>query len=429
MKKTICIVLAVVIGLLGSGCASSKKTEGENEQVVLHIGLPSGDKLTPWAIVEGFQKEKPNITLEIDETPWVEYMRKLKLQLAGGTPPGLFLMDSGFVMSMGMNGALLDLSDRVKKDIKADDYSAALFAGKDPDGKLWGIPHALNSAAVFYNKKMFDDAGIPYPTDDWTYDEMFEIAKKLTVKDPNSDGRNDKYGLGLNGNITIGWLPFVTATGGAPLDETRTKSMFTDPKTIEGMKKLVDASTDDTMCAPTDWVNAMGGHQTGLYKNQLAMIINQTSLIGNLNRGGEVDFDVAPIPIGWDGKRHVTYVPNFLSISKAVPESEQNAAWEFLEYYLSDEPQRLTAEQMLAGIPIKKTALEYLANRKDTSPANIKAFYEYLDDCGVTLYENKTWTEWEPKVTETVREMCGKRMSFDEGMAKIEKDVSLVLGN
>lgn len=131
-----------------------------------------------------------------------------------------------------------NLEPYIKRDLKTEDYVSALTSAK-LDNKIYGIPHGINPGALAFNKQIFKENNIPFPTDDWTYNDMIETAKKLT-KDTNGDGKPDIYGFQAGSNITLGWLPWMRAYGGSALDSTLTKSNFTDSKSIQGLTAWAD---------------------------------------------------------------------------------------------------------------------------------------------------------------------------------------------
>jgi len=424
MKKALSIILLVSIMILSVGC----NTKTTDEAVTLKLGLPSGKDVTPMEILDSFKEKNPNITVELDESPWNEFKKKLKMQIAASNPPNTFIMDSGYVAALGAMGASVDLSDRVKKELNEKDYSSALFAGKDPAGRLWGIPHGINSVAIYYNKTLFDQAGLPYPEANWTFDDMFELASKLT-RDTNGDGTIDQYGMAYGSSITDGWLPFVAAMGGAPLDETRKKSMFKDEKTIEGLKKYVYPQQSG-ISPSAEWIAANGNSVSSFYMGKIGLYMAQASVVNILNKNAPQGFnyDVQMMPIGWDGQRHCVYVPNQWTIFSRTTDAEQNAAWKWVKHFISEESQMKVADTLLAGYPIKQSALDYIS-KKNTVPTNMKAFYEGIDDYGLTIYENKTFEEWRPKVDLITTQMRRGEKAFDAGLEEIEAVVTESLVN
>lgn len=403
MKKALSILLVLVMAVAMTACGGNSAVNVGNEllegydpsvQTTLNLANPSGDALTPDEMFDTFNAKGLNIELKVDTTPWNDFQRKLKSQLAAKSPATVFIVDSGYCASLGGKNAVMDLTAIVNRDLNKDDYLGSLYGATDAEGHLWGVPHAMNSIAIFYNKAIFDEKGIPYPTEDWTYEEMYDIAKKLTF-DRDGDGEIDVYGFNYGmTNITEGWLPVVLASGAEPLDETRTKSTINTPEFLEGIKRFV-APVVEGFGPDNLWATNEGGSNLAFVNGKLAMFVGQSNKITavNSNMPEGFDYDVQMMPIGWDGNRYCVYVPNQWSIYSGADVQQKGAAWEWVKHYLSAEGQQLVADTRLSGFPIHKGALASITDA-DTVPANIEAFYEGIDEYGVTLYENPCWTEW-----------------------------------
>jgi len=424
MRKIICMVLVLTVLFSLAGCSLGSG----GEKVTLKLGLPGGALLTPVEIVDTFKAENPNIVLEIDETPWNEFKRKLKMQISASNPPDVFVMDSGYTATLGGMGAALDLKPRIEKDLDEKDFSKALLAGKDVNGKIWGVPHGLNSTAILYNKDIFDKYGVPYPDENWTYQDMLDIAKKLTI-DMDKDGVTDIYGLVHASNISEGWLPFITAAGGRPIDETHTKSLFSDPKTVDGIKKYY-GTLKDGISPNKEWIAANGNKSSAFYMGKAAMITAQMSGVKaiNDNATGDFKYDVQMLPIGWDGDRHCVYVPNHWIIFSKSPKNVQDAAWEWIKLYLREDSQDLIAKTCPAGFPLRITSLEKVKNFI-TRPANVEAFYKGIDDHGVSLFEDPTWEEWVTEVSKVFGDLYNSLITADEAAQKCDQILTEILAN
>lgn len=425
MKKICALLMIVVLLVSCAGCNSSDK---KGDKVVLKIGVPNGDDLTPMEIIDGFKKENPDIEVVLDETPWSDFKTKLKMQISAGNAPDVFLTDSGYAASLGGMGAAVDLSDKIKNDLNRDDYTSALDVIQDGTGKTWGVTHSLAASAVVYNKAIFDKYGVEYPEEDWTFEDMLDIAKKLT-KDTDGDGKTDIYGLANGENITTGWLPFILAKGGAPLDETRTKSMFNDPKTLEGLETYRATVNDLKITPDRTWVTANGNTTTAFYTGKVAMLVclmGTTSAI-NDNAPKGFEYDAQMMPVGWTGERHCIYVPNQWVIYSKAKKPQQEAAWKFIKYYLSEKSQNAVAESFSTiGIPVRKSALEAI-DKIETIPANKAAFYKGLDKHGISLFECPSWEEWKPKAEQAIMEMQSGAITAKEASDRIHKEVKSLL--
>ncbi len=388
MKKALCAALAALMTLtLLPGCQNNGGA-GNGGKTKLLLGNPGGDGLTPTKIVENFKAataDKYEITE--DTSAWGDFTQKLKLQFVSKsnvTP--VFVTDSMQAMTFGAQGAALDLKDWVEAELDTELYSDALYAITDTEGHLWGVPHALNCVAVYYNKEIFDERGIAYPTEDWTYEDMLKLAEELTF-DRDGDGKNDVFGIDYKANITLGWLPFMSAVGVSPYKNDYRDSNLDDPKIKEAMEKYAAPIRAGYLMPEAD-LAAYGGTEAAFAEGKIAMAFGQSSVIAKINKfNPDLDWDVQIMPIGWTGERKCVYVPNTWQVYAGVDEDVKVAVLDWLKYYLSEESQMIVATEGPAGFPIMKTALDAIseAGRK---PEHIDVFYKAIDDCGITLLEN-----------------------------------------
>ncbi len=432
MKKFLALFLVVILAVSMTACtgSGSKNTAGipdfdPDAKVKLTIGAPGGDEVTPAELFEMFEEKYPNIELTVDKSPWGDYEMKLAQQLAAKKAADVFLMDSGNIATFGAKGLLVNVADKVDADFSTDEY-IALSAGADGKGNIWGMPHGLNSVALLYNKKMFDDAGIEYPKADWTWDDMLEIAEKLTV-DKDNDGKTDVYGLIMTDNITQGWLPTVLATGGTPVTEDRTASNFEDAKTVDGLKLYKKISDMEIM--PSDEVRAsFQGSASVMFTNDVvAMVVAQAgemTAIDKLKYEG-FEYDAQYMPVGYDGEQRTIYVPNLWAVNANAAPEVAAAAWEWIKFYESEEAQQIIGEKRLAGFPIKKSALDNVTKNAKV-PENISVFYDKINENGVTLFENACWAQWVSIVSEGAGNILRNTKPFDEVLETIQKEVKRI---
>ena len=146
-------------------------------------------------IAKSFEAQHPDIKVKIELSDWDHYWEKLRVLTAGGTPPDVFAMDAPLYPDWQSRGVLLNLDSYLKADPHALDgiYPITLEAYKTADG-YFGLPRDFQTIVLYYNKDMFDAAGVAYPTDKWTWNDLRETAKKLT-RDKNVDGKTDQCGF------------------------------------------------------------------------------------------------------------------------------------------------------------------------------------------------------------------------------------------
>ncbi len=127
-------------------------------------------------IVQGFQTDNPNITVNVETAAFSDYFTLLQADTVGGAPPDVFELNYENFVPYAANGALADLSSSISAD--APYYPRALEAFQQ-DGKQYALPESFSTVLLFYNKDLFDQAGIAYPTPDWTWDDAMTAAKAI----------------------------------------------------------------------------------------------------------------------------------------------------------------------------------------------------------------------------------------------------------
>lgn len=258
MKKT-CIVMLAMVVLLSSmltGCQTSNKTEeskensdntGDNSETAEEVNSTSDAKLTVWmyawetGATEVMQQdaisyyEKTGVEIEIVPISADSYSTKLQATLAGGENPDIAVVDAGNLsIVLASKGVLLELDDYGVEEYKERFYEA-VWNDMTYEGKTHGLRITANNLGLYYNKELFDAAGLDYPTEDWTWDDLREAAKTLT------DEENNIFGLELpiydaTGGYTFAWLPFLWQNGGEFLNEDRTEAAFASPEAAEALE-------------------------------------------------------------------------------------------------------------------------------------------------------------------------------------------------
>ncbi len=420
MKKFLCVTLAVLMTLtLVPGCQKNGAGDGEKTEILL--GLPGGDSGTNWKIVENFKAAYADKYIVTEDTAgWSDFAKKIKLQMVSKKDVmPVFVTDSMQAMTFGAQGVVLDLKDWIDKEIDAELYNNALFALQDDDGHVWGVPRELNSIAIYYNKDIFDERNVPYPTEDWTWDDLLRLAKELTF-DRDGDGKTDVYGIEYITNITQGWLPFMAAVGVSPYKNNYRDSNLDDPLIKTAMEYYGQPFREGCLCNQAD-LAALGGSTQAFAGGRIAMYLSQSSSIETINHiAPDLNWDVQIMPIGWNGERTVIYVPNAFQIYSGVEENVKEGALDWLKYYLSEEAQMLLAMEGPSGFPIMRSALDAISSAGRT-PANISAFYREIDNCGMTILENPAAAVINPKINGLAAMVKKGEVSIDEAIAESHK--------
>ena len=185
-KRAVSIILcaAMAAGLM-AGCGSSggntsggDASEGGKKEVVIWDYFETdAQKQLMEDMVNDFNSSQDEYVASHVYVPFADYEKQLTLGMASGELPDLVIMDGCGMASFIEMDLFGDVSDA---DINWDEYMEGPLASTMKDGKHYGIPFATNCTALFYNKDMFDAAGIDYPDENTTWDEFREMAKALT---------------------------------------------------------------------------------------------------------------------------------------------------------------------------------------------------------------------------------------------------------
>ena len=430
-KRIVSFVMVMTMIFALTACAKDNKTESKKEgsenavsenaadkKMSLNLGLPGGYDVTSEEIVTSFKEKYPNIELTIDDSPWGDFSKKIATQIAGGTAPDVWFQENATVLGYGERGAALDLTPYINEKLNKDDYVDTLFSAQVYD-KVWGVPHGVNPIALAYNKKVFDDAGVAYPTDDWTYEDMIQAAEKLT--------NGDIYGFLTGGSITVGWYPWIRSAGGMALDETKENAVFDDEKSIKGITAWADTVKNKISPSVTEQ-NDMGKASTIFGNNKAAMLFVQYSEIAtsyNVNFP-DLDFDTVMIPKTFDGTdRFVPAVANTWMINARANDDAKEAGWLWIEHYLSEEMQEIIAKSG-ATLPVHKEALA-LVDSLEGNPVNKKAFTQGVAEAGTTLDENAKWSEWRIAAHPIFEEILNGSKDPETGLKEIKQKVQTIL--
>lgn len=175
--------------------------------------------------------EETGIEAEIQVVTWDDYWTLLSAGAQGGSMPDVFWMHSNEAERYMSNEMLLDLTDRIADSDKIDmsKYPEDITELYTYDGKNYAVPKDVDTIALWYNKTLFDEAGLEYPTADWTWDDLYEAAKALT--------KDGVYGFGCSAtNNQAGYYNLIYDMGGYVINDDKTASGYDDPNTIKAMQ-------------------------------------------------------------------------------------------------------------------------------------------------------------------------------------------------
>ncbi|NYF16023.1 multiple sugar transport system substrate-binding protein [Microbacterium sp. AK009] len=231
--STATVAAAVLLTACASGGSSdSGGSEGDGDGVTLTYGVWSQDE-TMQQLIDAFEAENPDISVELQVSPWTEYWTELQVSAQGGTAPDAFWMLGDRFQVYAANDQLLPLGDAISDaGIDLGVYPEALVDLFTYNDELYGLPKDFDTIGLWYNKALFDAAGVAYPTDQWTWEDVRTAAEQLT------NAEAGVYGIAAPFNRQEGYYNTVAQAGGYIIEDG--KSGYSDPKTQEGIQFWTD---------------------------------------------------------------------------------------------------------------------------------------------------------------------------------------------
>jgi multiple sugar transport system substrate-binding protein len=338
---------------------------------------------------ESFEKINPGVRILIEQA--TDHFETLRAYQSDEAPD---MIESGGWALFNKQGMFVDLSPYVR-DVPGleEDLNPGIMRVARKDGTLPGLPIDVSIPLMVINKKMFDQAGLAYPTDDWTWDEMIQLAKRMTLR--NEDGVAIQFGLGIGTDIEEN-EPFIMRNGGRYLspDGATARNYIDSAATIEAFRKIVDAFRKDHVIRKPGEPSKAGDLHQGF-----AIALGFTWYIGNLVKHNFAEqFEVVGLPRMPGGE-----LSNMIYMGAAGVTSKSQhpkLGWEFLRHYILERPESFQAPMTL---PITKS----LAVRSGMTQHRLWSRYiQELDSVQVSgFYQNEKWNSSRQLINEDIHRM------------------------
>ncbi|MBK9715154.1 MAG: sugar ABC transporter substrate-binding protein [Kouleothrix sp.] len=351
------------------GEATAAPAAGEATTITWGFWGSPEEKASHEKVAAAFMQSHPNIKIETWNQPWDDYFTKMKTLWASGDPKQipdvLFLWPTP---SYAATGVLEDLTPYIQKSgYDLNDYWPALLESASYQGKVYGFPRDIETNVIYYNKAIFDEAGVSYPKDDWTWDDFLAAAKKLAAIEAN--GRVKRYALAAEGGK---WPKFVMQNGGSILDDMSNPSKCTlaDPKAMAGIKFFADLMNNNLAMRDAALSQA-GGDAAVFQSGQAAMILQNSSRVSAFNQAG-LKYDVVAAPIPKGGQR--ANVAGGAAWVMSAKSDNKDAAWTFLQWLQSSDGGEQIYTQSGEIFPALQSVAKTTFLKQETPPANKQAF-------------------------------------------------------
>ncbi len=313
-------------------------------------------------IAKRFEQANPDIKIEIELTPSAQYFVKLDSAAAGGVAPDIFWINMPYFVQYAKNGIMEPLAPYIKDSgLKLDDVVASSVKAYQYDGQQMAIPRDVDSIAVWYNKKLFDQAGVSYPTSDWSWDDLKNKAAALKnglkgaafplVMDLSIDGQDSYMNLLFqNGN-------HIVPKDGQPTDIANDKSIWVYQQLQGMMKDGLMPSAQQMSEVKTENI---------FQSNRAAMVYAGSWLAAPFANNPLINDHIGVVMMPKIERQ--SGVAHSLAFAMSAKSAHKQAAWKYIAFMSSEASQ---AELAKVVIPANKTAAKVWAQqiqKVDVSP-------------------------------------------------------------
>ncbi len=382
LRAVIIALLVCVLIPLGCGKRQGERQSGKVTITFWHSFVASTVPAFQH-LVEQFEKEHPDIHIQAQYVPTGDALvQKLITAIQSHTAPDIAWIHSDFLDKLVQADAIYPMDQFIHGSYsigqaEMDDFFPPLLQAARWQGKLYAIPMEATSLALFYNKRLFREAGLnpDHPPADWK--ELESYTRKLT-RDIDGDGKTDEYGVfvpvfpasgDLNIWMNLQWTPFLWQAGGQEIDSTQTHLLVNSNAGVEALqlwKRLYDEMHFNAFSM---------AHDLGFASQHLAMVMDGPWDLPRYRQVKDFDWAVAPLPAGPAGR--ATYLAGeHLALFRQSRHPAE--AWKFIKWIV--EPRIQATFSIESGyLPVRRSVLsqpEYVTYlQKD--PA-LKAFVDQM---------------------------------------------------
>lgn len=361
MKKLVSLILALAAALSLTGAAFAE----EPVTITYATFSASGaQEETLKKMVEVFEEKNPDIKVDVQLTGYDDYFTKLATTVGGGNAPDVFEMNMENFLAYMLRGACADLTGLVDPA----SYSEGTLSAVSSDGKLYAVPMSFSTCVLFYNKALFDQAGIDYPDDTWTWTEAQAAAEKIRALGDDIWG----YYQPISYNE---FYKSVKGNGGSLLNEDYTAFTVNTPENVAVLEAMLARVRGEDRVMPNAEDMAGRGDWDLFSEGKLGMLVSGIWGFQTFTDQCDFDWDITVEP-GFKDKS--TFF--FANVNCVSTESDkQEAAARFVDAMGSDPDivqLRLDASWELPTIADQTRLTQYL---EVTPPDNREAVFDSMD--------------------------------------------------
>lgn len=389
-----------------ASAASADASDGEKVNLTFGFWGDDAEAQMKMDLANKYMEEHQNVSIEFEYCNGSDYLTKLQTWLSSNDAPDVFGIANDHLVICQDSEMFEDLAPYVEKDgLEKDwDYDAAKAAYTLNNGRMVAVPFVEKTFAIAYNKDLFDQAGVAYPTADWTEEDMFDAAEKI-----NALG-DDIYGLRWGVRVPEFYRNLY---GNNFYDMQNYKMNVKDNAQFKAAVTMFSNSILDGLAPDeTEGVISTGGFETGKFGMALSATWDIATYQSSIN--GAFKWDVVELP------NNTEFNTRWLSTLRANGWcmnsgcENKDVAWDFIKYLSTTKESAQGAATI--GIPVLKSYLEsdeYLKDYGTGSEYNKEAFINMMDNA-TSFYNLGAFAEVNDLAKTDYEKILAGQMTVDE---------------
>lgn len=433
MKKYLLIFFSLVLIFLAA-CSKedskdlskddgTAKSDDKKEDVELTFSIWGNDQHAEMyeEVLKGFYDENPNIKVKIDLIPFPDYQQKMSVLAAGSELPDVGWVSEAMVSQFTKNDILSDISEFSKDDdFNMNDFIPSTLELWKHDGKLLGLPFSTPPMILYYNKTMFEKAGLETPTelamkDEWTWEQFEEAAKALSA----GEGINRTYGARLFREWTnFATLPSHTISyGGSIFSDDMKEFKWNSTEGIKTFEMLNRMMFEDKSHVPPGENIEYEGGKVGMYSAMYSYMTNAREIT-------DFEWDIAPLPKGPEGRAPLLGQAGIVAFEGSKHPEEAKVLLKFLA------SKEGIQAQSVFFVPARKSVLEsdeFINIPNNPSRESIQLAMIDQMNHGYTYPLHEDWTKIESEIIKGIDKLFAQMETPTIILEQMEKDIKPLL--
>lgn len=297
------------------------------------------------------------VTQQVQATDWSEYYQKIVAQMAAKQQVDIGRLNEAQMPVVIANGHVVDLTDYIASDLNLEEYFDRAFQNAGyQDGRYYGIPSGIYHMVMYYNKNMFDEAGIEHPSADWSNSITLEQVRQIASEMTHGRGPNKVFGFSAGPYMAFIGM-YAVSGGGHNVFDDEGNCALTEPESI-AVYKWFDAMFNGDQTAPSPTDTAVMSAFDMFRAGRIAMVVDGTWFHTAMRSIEGFDVGIAAVP-SVNGEAYSSgFIDSWVIWEGTEHEAE---AWEALKALASPEATLALAEYGVGGIPIRRDTLDTLS--------------------------------------------------------------------